>query len=127
MLVDRLLDLYAWVFRSREAIPDCDRLYRAVHSNWVKPDGTISSGAFDGINMSVDLASKTTKERVWRRFRKRTAGLALVTVRLARDLKQDVRHSPEPFRYSHTLVLGRKTQATRKRFARNAIWVIRAN
>ncbi len=122
----KLLSLYARLF-SDPCLLDPDELYRGVHPDWVKPNGEISSGAFDGDEMSVDIAKKTTPERSWNRMRKIQAGMASVTVRLARSLKQEVRHHPLPLNHAHGLVVGKKTSSVRKQFARKATWVVRPN
>ncbi len=127
VLVNRLSQkfcaLYARFFRIKVLL-DLDKLYRAIHPTWVMPDGSISSGAFDGIEMSVDLASKTTVSRCWRRFRQPRGGLASVTVGFARALKQEVRHHPQPCNNAHTLVIGKKTRSVQRQLARNAQWEI---
>jgi hypothetical protein len=120
----KLLSLYDRLF-SDPCLFDPDELYRGVHPHWVKPNGEISSGAFDGDEMSVDIAKKTTAQRSWARIRKMHAGIASITVGLARSLKQEVRHHPVPLNYAHGLVIGKKTSSVRKQFARSAKWVIR--
>ncbi len=112
---------YSWLLRKR-TILDSDRLYRAIHPSFIKDDGSISQGAFRDAEMSVDLASKTTVDRSWARFKSRGSGLASFAVCLARSLSQLVRHDPGPFNHAHTLVIGKKTQSIRRQFASNARW-----
>lgn len=50
--------------------------------------------------------------------------LASVTAGLARSLKQGVARSPLPDEPAHAEVFGKKTDGVRKRFAKNAKWVI---
>lgn len=101
---------------------DYEYLYRAIHPNFIKKDGSISSGAFNDSQMSVDLASRTTVDRSWARFRSRGFGLASFSVELARSLSQLVRHDPEPCNHAHTLVIGRKSRRIGLQFAKNARW-----
>ena len=122
-LEDRFISLYARIF-GHAVIFDPDELYRGVHPNWVR-NGEISSGAFDGDMMSVDLAKITTVERCWRRMKRTQAGLASITAGLARSQKQEVKHYPIPLNHAHTLVIGKKTRAVQRRLAKNARWVIK--
>lgn len=122
-LKESILSFYSRLL-SKRSVADEDLLYRAIHPVFVKPDGTISSGAFNDEKMSVDLASKTTVSKSWKRFQRTQAGLASFPVSLAKRLKQLVRHDPLPWNHSHTLVLGKKTGSIRKELARNAKWEV---
>ena len=95
-------------------ILDHDDLYRGIHPNWVKDDGEVSSGAFDGEEMSVDLAKKTSIKRSWRRFKRTNGGLVAFAAEIARRNSQEVRHWPLLTNLAHSLVIGKKTKSVRR-------------
>ena len=50
--------------------------------------------------------------------------LAAITAGLARQLDQTVAHEPDEDEPAHAVVIGKKTSKVRKRFAKEAEWVI---
>ena len=114
---NKINDLYARVFR-KKSVMDEDFLYRHIHPDWRKPDGSISGVAFEHYELSVDLASLSTPQRSWRRARNPEFGLARLSVRGIRalPLRQEVRHWPEIRNWSHTLVIGEKKKQGKMKY-----------
>ncbi len=113
-------------------IPDSEDLWRRIPPWHIVTDENLgvvrpSSAAFedddDGSPMSVYLASATPLAGA---VLVGHAGFALaaVTARLARECKQGIVRDPQPGAPSHALVIGRKTPGVRKRFAREARWIV---
>jgi hypothetical protein len=87
----------------------------------------LSSAAFDNVEMSVDLSSirqalgeapdiAVAAYPGW--------GLAAITAGVARAKAQAVCRDPKPDNPAHGLVVGKKTQSTRKYFRDHAVWVV---
>lgn len=116
-------------------ILDTDELYRRIHPNHLKPDGTVSSAAFkgsDSYELSVDLGQLTTPEETFNRaehLHRECIGVASLFAGQARGLSQEVVHKPleehdvggpNP---AHTLIIGQKTEPVAKRLSRCCSWV----
>jgi hypothetical protein len=114
-------------------IEDGDRLLRRIPREWVVVDHGVerpASQAFqdhrNGAPMSIALepvllelglpAAAVIQDQV--RFR-----LAAITAGLARQCRQGIRRAPLPGDPSHGEVVGKKTGAVSRAFARNAVWV----
>lgn len=52
-------------------------------------------------------------------------GLASITAGLARICEQGVAPDPVPDEPAHAVVFGKKTQAVKRRLAKEAVWVIK--
>jgi hypothetical protein len=113
-------------------IPDDEDLWRRIppwHFVFDENRGAVrpSSAAFDddedGQPMSVYLASAAAAPDIVLRGH---AGFALATITagLARECQQALVRDPLPEAPSHAVVIGRKTHGIRRRFAREAQWVI---
>lgn len=110
-----------------------DGLLRAVHPEFVNSDdGSITSGGFqndtgsvlkDG--MSVGAEHLATPEEVLAQFPKwaERGTVVRITVQNCWDLHQKVVHTPTEALEGHSDVVGKKTRATRKRFAENCVQV----
>lgn len=99
-------------------IPDEVDLYRRIHPNHVKDDGSISSAAFKDHEMSCDdsrhcCASDTAG-------RGKCIGVANFQAGMARSLDQTVEADPELDNAAHCIVRGNKNRAVAKRFALEA-------
>ena len=115
-------------------IPDDADLWRRIHPKQVTIDKNSkrrrpSSAAFKDPKMSVALAhivieSGDTAETCLPDYK--DFGLASITAGLARSSEpaQIVCRDPTPDQQAHALVVGRKTDSVRRRFAVNAQWVI---
>src|SRR5689334_6696526 len=116
-------------------IEDTDELYRRIHPNHRKPDGTVSSAAFkgsDSYELSVDLARLTRPGETFQRGRllgRECVGLAVLIAGRARELSQEVRHDtlgpdtpggPNP---AHALIIGQKTEPIAKQLARSCRFI----
>lgn len=123
VLIQRCRFAYARFLREAH-IPDTDQLYRAIPKVWISQNGEISSGAFDGDEMSVDWGARTTARKSLKRFGRPDAGLASIVVQVARENSQKVKHNPEFLNYAHTLVIGKKTKSIRRKLAVSARWEI---
>jgi len=97
-------------------IYDDDELYRRIPLYCVKPNGNLSSAAFQnttGTNdMSVDLGRLTTPEKT--ASVKEDCGVASFYASLARKNKQEVIHTPMVENDAHSSVRGKKTKSTRR-------------
>jgi len=105
--------------------PDHD-LYRViVPLSWSKKDNRPSSSAFKHLGMSVDWCLFSNSYESLRRYVKDDrdkigSGVAALTVKQAKDYGQDVCHEPEENNYSHSLILGKKTDSIARKLARIA-------
>lgn len=89
-----------------EYIPDNDMLYRRIPPWHFKPDGSISSAAFNGEKTSVDWEKYTTPEKtlaVHQDFR-----LASIMALIPRQLNQEVNRDPLPDNLAHSLIIEKK-------------------
>jgi hypothetical protein len=115
-----------------DSIPDQLPLHRRIPGVWVVPDENrggvrISSGAFTGFEMSTVLDD--TLRASGRRPEALVDGLAntflaAVTAGLSRQLHQGVVRTPLADEPAHGDVIGDKSKAVRRRFARGAVWVV---
>ncbi len=131
-LSSHVVHLTTWLFNhflrllGSLKIPDKELLYRGIHPAYIKPDGEISSGAFQNasktVNMSVDRQFLTTVNQSWRRFKNKGFGLMSFSAGFARSLNQIVR--PEPIRenLAHSLVVGPKRKTIMRELAKKATW-----
>lgn len=107
-----------------EAVPDSDHLYMCVHRTWVKPNGTVSVGAFKnhGHGMSTDWSKYATPEET--RSRHKSPLDNAVVAFLVGDVRiipgQGVEHSPLPENRAHTDITGDKDEEARVRLRRIA-------
>ena len=114
------------------SIPNGEGLYRWILEEWiVRNQATglmrFSSAAFEGDEVSVDLSSLSSPEDSFQRgrsvMRSEICGVAATTAGQARELGQAVIRDPLPENPAHSLILGRKTHATKKKLAKTARWV----
>lgn len=109
-----------------EEILNEDELYRRFLDDWLKPDGSISSAAFQNTShtdvMSVDLASLTTPEKTVSQYP--PCGVAGFLAGLAIKLDQRVLHDPIPGNIAHSKVKGQKTRGIRKKLAKGSTVVL---
>lgn len=105
------------------AIADSELLHRRIHPMQVKPDGTISSGAFRDSEMSVDRAQYCTSEQTLHGYE--SHGISAFLASYARQQGQEVVAAPELLNLAHALVNGKKSKSLAKAFAKTAIWVVR--
>lgn len=106
-------------------ILDDDELYRRIHPNFWKPDGTVSSAMFKqrgGDGLSVDFAKLTTIDQTLDGYS--SFGLASIAVRVPRQLELEVLHDPLPDNYAHGIVSGKITESKAKKVARSARIVV---
>jgi len=108
----------------RSPIADEEDLYRRVHPDQMKPNGTVTSAAFKDQEMSVDRAKKRTPEDSLARHPK--YGLASFKAALARRLNQQVEPDGDLANPAHALVIGQKTRSIARSFAANCVVVRRA-
>jgi hypothetical protein len=115
-----------------EAIPDSDALFRRIHRYFFDPDsGRISSGAFDGQEMSVDWSKYATPEETAAQDRtSNIVAVASLTAGACRKLGQDVVHDPIPEtdkipgNLAHALVCGRKSKPIKQKLRDAAVLVL---
>lgn len=113
-------------------IPDDAELWRRIpprHVYFEENLGRIrpSKAAFeddgDGSPMSVVLAAESAGPAAVL-VGHPTYALAAITAGLARACGQRVARDPVPGEPAHAVVIGRKTDSLRRRFAREARWVV---
>ena len=108
------------------AIADEEVLHRRLHPWQVKDDGSISSGAFTDPEMSVDRSQIWTVQQSLNGHP--GMGIAAFTAGFARTVKEPQQVVPDVedmFKPAHALVIGKKTRATSKQFARGSALVVR--
>jgi hypothetical protein len=97
-------------------ITDDETLHRRIHPIHVKPDGNVSSAAFNDPQMSVDRASLRSADETLHGYD--GYGLAAFAAKNARDLEQEVLPAPDLLNPAHALVKGKKTKKTARAFAK---------
>ncbi len=111
----------------RKDISDEDDLYRRIPPEWyVEKEERISSAAFRHLETSVDWARYTTPEKTVAGFLDcRLAALQAKFPRSERAKNQKVIHDPEPNSYSHSLIIGKKTDSVARFLALKCRFVIK--
>jgi len=109
-----------------ETIHDEDELYRRVAELWIKESGKLSSAAFQNSSgtdeMSADLARLTTPQAT--ALHRTNFGVASFLAGVARELNQEVFHSPASENYAHSTVKGRKTGSIRKKLVKKSTLIL---
>jgi len=109
-----------------ETIYDVDALYRRVAEYWIKESGEISSAAFQNAvgtdEMSVDLARLTTPQTT--ALNESNYGVASFLAGVARELDQEVFHSPTQDNVAHSTVKGEKTRSIRRKLGRKSTLIL---
>lgn len=114
-------------------IQNNDELWRRIPPWHLVPDEKlsqrrISSAAFDdspdGSPMSVVLANESRGPNSVLRGHEEGFTLASITAGLARECSQGVARKPLTEEPAHAVVFGRKTDRVRRRFAKEAKWII---
>jgi hypothetical protein len=122
-------------YRDDPTISDDAELWRRIPPWHIFSDENIggirpSSAAFeddpDGEPMSVYLADECRDPHIALAGHE-GFGLVAITARLARECKQAIVRQPVPGPSGHVVVVGKKTDSVRKKFARAAAgqWVVR--
>lgn len=99
-----------------------EKLHRRVHPHFIRPDGSVSSGAFTDSEMSVDRTGYRSLEDTLDGCPDH--GCASLETAFARSLEQEVIAVPELLNPAHAHVSGRKTKSIAKSLARNSTRVI---
>lgn len=115
-----------------EPIPDLALLFRRIHRVFFDSDsGRISSGAFDGQEMSVNWDKYATAEETAAQDGSgNTVAVAALTAGFCRAVEQTVVHNPLPERdgmpanRAHSLVRGRKSKPIKQKI-RDAVVLVR--
>ena len=109
-----------------ETIDDVDELYRRVAEYWIKDSGEISSAAFQNAvgtdEMSVDLARLTTPHTT--ALNESNYGVASFLAGVARELDQEVFHSPTKDNLAHSTVKGQKAKSIRKKLRNQSTLIL---
>jgi len=109
-----------------ETIYYVDALYRRVAESWIKESGEISSAAFQNAvgtdEMSVDLARLTTPQTT--ALNESNYGVASFLAGVARELDQEVFHSPTQDNVAHSTVKGEKTRSIRRKLGRQSTLIL---
>jgi hypothetical protein len=88
-------------------IADHENLYRGIHRDQLKRDGSISSGAFcsrTNPHPSVDRSALSTPAQALSR-RPHSAGIAQVLAATARQITVGVRWDPRPANQAHSVII----------------------
>ena len=96
---------------SRTRLSDDELLWRRIHRDHVRSDGRVSSAAFSGDEMSVDVASIQLDMSI---TLSGGAGVGEIKTETAHKLGQDVVSDPLPGEPAHALVIGHKTRSVRR-------------
>lgn len=119
-------------FTTKQIVDGKETLWRGITtSKWIKPcgDGTYrtSSAAFKGfVNVSVDIASKTTIEKSIRHFLALAAFLAEIPKRFGYEVYEDpIIDDPEqPDNPAHAIIAGRINKRAASEIAHACEWAI---
>jgi len=114
-----------------EPIPDSAFLFRRIHRVFFDFDsGRISSGAFDGQEMSVNWEKYATAEETAAQDAARnTVAVAALRADFCRSVEQEVVHDPlpesdgMPANRAHSLVRGRKSRPVKQKLRDAAVLV----
>lgn len=108
----------------QEDINDEDDLYRRIPHLWyVEKEDRVSSAAFTNDKVSVDWARYTTPQKTVADFPDNY--VAALQAKIPREKGQKVRHDPIPNNYSHSLIIGKKTESVKRYLARNCKFVLK--
>jgi len=103
-----------------------DALYRRVAESWIKESGEISSAVFQNAvgtdEMSGDLARLTTPQTT--ALNESNYGVASFLAGVARELDQEVFHSPTQDNVAHSTVKGEKTRSIRRKLGRQSTLIL---
>lgn len=111
----------------QEFINDEDDLYRRIPPLWyVEKEDRISSAAFKDPKTSVNWAKYATPEETIVDHPNFHVGTLQVKIpRSERAGNQEVKHDPKIDNYSHSLIIGKKTQSVARFLARHCRFVIK--
>lgn len=104
------------------ALDDDEILWRRVHEDHLKDDGSLSSLAFTGYELSVDRGRIQQDMSLTMGGQ---AGVAELTAADCRSLGQDPVEDPLPDNLAHALVIGTKSKSIRRRMRSLAKFVRR--
>lgn len=110
----------------RNQFVSADEFFRAVNPQFIRPDNSISPGAFlnttGTLSMSVDWARYSTEADVIQNWLPRwgRVGIAAITAQLYWDNGQEIEHIPRTRHFSHCEIIGQKTLPIRRILARTA-------
>ena len=102
---------------------DDELLWRRIHRSHVKSDGSVSSAAFSGSDMSVDIARIQIDMSITLRD---GGGVAEIRVADARSLDQDALAAPLPGNPAHAVVTGNKPRPVRRKLRDGASFTPRS-
>ena len=112
----------------RPLVPD-ELFYRAVQRVFIKPNGSISPGAFSNTKgtseLSVDWDHLSTPEETIGRFPQweLPKGVVAVTAQQFWNCEQTLVYDPIPGNPAHSSVHGEKTGSTRRQLARGLLLI----
>lgn len=113
-----------------EEIPDAALLFRRIHRHFFDAEtGHISSGAFDGSEMSVNWEQYATPEETARQDTANTVAVVSIVAGFCRSVEQTVVHDPVPqtadraANRAHSLVRGRKSKPIKQKLRDAALLV----
>ena len=107
-------------------INDEDDLYRRIPPLWyVEKEDRISSAAFKDPKTSVNWAKYTSPEETVAVYP--TFHVGALQAKIPRAKNQEVKHDPKTDNYSHSLIIGKKTQSIARFLASNCRFVIKKN
>jgi hypothetical protein len=111
----------------RENIPDSALLFRRIHRIFLNPETSrISSGAFDGLEMSVNWNRYTSAaETAAQDQTGNTVAIASLNTEFCRSLQLEVLHDPIPANPAHSIVKGKKSKPIKHQLRDAAVLVWR--
>lgn len=101
---------------------DDEALWRRVHSTHLKQDGTVSTAAFRGVEMSVDRAVLQREMSVTLAG---GAGIASFDAGGTRALGQEPVADPQPGNTAHALVIGPKPRSIQRQLRDISVFIER--
>jgi hypothetical protein len=111
-------------YSDQQLVDDSESLWRRIHFSWIKKKTnriySPSSAAFKGIDISVDIASKTTPQKSIRD----SAALAGFLASVPKRLGHQVVEAPLPDNLAHALIKGKITRAKARKIADSSKCII---
>jgi len=105
-----------------DVVAEEEPLHRRIHPTFLKPDGSVSSQAFQDPEMSVDRGRYRALVDTLRGFPR--YGVACLITFAVRQLGQEVLPAKELFNPAHALVKGDKPKSIARKLAKASDWVV---
>jgi len=103
---------------AQQPFPSQYNLFRGISAIFIK-EGKLSSAAFSNYEMSVDRGDMCSATQTQAR-KSAWIKVASFSHTVPQALNQEIKHDPKPDNNAHTLVIGKKTNSIRRKFAKES-------